>query len=72
MLRLVALSLLLALSLSLFDITHFGAVPNSDSVPDQFKNQQAILRALHAANSSESDRAIRIPNHKYYSMPIRI
>jgi hypothetical protein len=32
---------------------HFGAVPNSDSVPDQFKNQQAILNAIRAANSTD-------------------
>jgi hypothetical protein len=70
--HLLSLLALLALTQCLFDITKFGAVANSDSVPDQFRNQQAILAALSAANASAIDRVVRIPAHKFYSMPIRV
>jgi hypothetical protein len=39
---------------SVYDITQFGAVPNSDVVSDQFKNQKAILAAIAAANQSNT------------------
>ncbi len=44
---------LIALATSIYDITQFGAVPNSDTVSDQFKTQRAILSAIAAANSSQ-------------------
>jgi hypothetical protein len=53
MLRQVILLLgLLCLSQSIFDIISFGAVPHSDTVPDQFKNQKALHDAIVAANLS--------------------
>lgn len=61
-----------ALTNCLFDISDFGAVANSDIVNDQFKTQRAILSAIKAANSSQGERIVRIPNKKYYSMPIRV
>lgn len=71
--KLLILSTLLIIACSIFDITHFGAVPNSDTITDQFKNQKAILDAIRAANASTtSERIIRIPDKRYYSMPIRI
>jgi len=47
------LGLLICLGTSVFDITKFGAVPNSDSVVDQFKTQRAILAAIKSANQSD-------------------
>lgn len=67
------LALMLIAGIScVYDISNFGAVPNSDVLSDQFKNQRAILAAVSAANQSDSERCVRIPNKKYYSMPIRI
>ena len=54
------------------DIMSFGAVPNSDTLPDQFKNSKAILAAILRANSSATDRTVRIPAHKFYTMPVRV
>lgn len=51
-LRVTILILLVSLSVSVFDITKFGAVANSDSVTDQFKTQRAILAAIKSANQS--------------------
>ena len=63
----------LILTTSIFDITHFGAVPNSDTISDQFKNAKAILDAIKAANASlSSERVVRIPDKRFYSMPIRV
>ena len=71
--QLLLLATLLVLSCSLYDITHFGAVPNSDTITDQFKNQKAILDAIKAANASlTSERIVRIPDKRFYSMPIRV
>lgn len=42
----------LTLGSCIFDITQFGAVPNSDVLSDHFKNQRAILSAIAAANAS--------------------
>ena len=50
--KLLILSTLLFIAYSVFDITHFGAVSDSDTVTDQFKNQKAILDAIKAANAS--------------------
>ena len=71
--QLLLLATLLVLSCSLYDIMHFGAVPNSDTITDQFKNQKAILDAIKAANASlTSERIVRIPDKRFYSMPIRV
>ena len=48
----ILIMLLIAISSCIFDIDHFGAVVNSDTVNDQFKNQHAILEAIKAANAS--------------------
>lgn len=48
----ILLLALIAVTTSIYDITQFGAVPNSDVVSDQFKTQRAILSAIAAANSS--------------------
>jgi hypothetical protein len=48
----ILLLLLVASGSCIFDIDHFGAVANSDTVTDQFKTQQAILSAIRAANAS--------------------
>jgi hypothetical protein len=50
--KVISLFILITLTVSIYDITQFGAVPNSDSVSDQFKTQRAILSAIAAANSS--------------------
>jgi hypothetical protein len=64
---------LLIFTTSIFDITHYGAVPNSDTITDQFKNAKAILDAIKAANASiTSERIVRIPDKKFYSMAIRV
>lgn len=68
----VLLLAFLALSSCIFDITQFGAVPNSDVLGDHFKNQRAILSAIAAANASSGERIVRIPNKKFYTMPIRV
>jgi hypothetical protein len=72
MLKILLLTTLLVLGSSVYDILSFGAVPNSDTVHDQFINAEAILKAIQAANSSQGERVVRIPNKKFYSMPIRI
>lgn len=48
--RIISIALLIAVVACIYDISHFGAVPNSDVVSDQFKNQKAILAAIAAAN----------------------
>jgi hypothetical protein len=55
-----------------FNIVSFGAIPNSDSLIDQFKNQKAILAAIKAASESTIERVVVIPAKKFYTMPIRI
>jgi hypothetical protein len=70
--RLILLFLSVFLVDCVFDITNFGAVPNSDTISDQFLNQRAILSAISAANTSSGERIVRIPKHKFYSMPIRV
>ena len=71
--KIILLLTLITISLSVYDILHFGAIPHSDTVRDQFKNSEAILEAIRVANAStDSERIVRIPNKKFYSMPIRI
>jgi len=72
MIRIAALLLLLFATNCLYDILSFGAVPNSDTLRDQFANQKAILEAIKQANASKTERVVRIPNKKFYSMPIRV
>lgn len=72
MLRLLLVVSLVVMGTAVFDVLDFGALPNSDAVVDQFINTKAILAAIHAANISEGERVVRIPNHKFYSMPIRV
>ena len=50
--RVLMLLALLVVGTCIFDITQFGAVPNSDVLNDHFKNQRAILAAISAANAS--------------------
>lgn len=57
---------------SAVDIMQFGAIPNSDNVWDQFKNQKALTQAFLAANALETDRVVRIPAKTFYSMPFKI
>lgn len=63
---------LISIIFAAYDITQYGAVPHSDTISDQFKNQRAILAAIKDANKSENDRVIRIPSKTFYSMPIRV
>ena len=72
MLKIATLLLLLFTASCLYDIFSFGAVPNSDTLKDQFANQRAILEAIKQANASKTERVVRIPNKKFYSMPIRV
>jgi hypothetical protein len=72
LLKSLLLLALLTLCTSIYDIMEFGAVANSDVVSDQFKTQRAILSAIAAANSSQGERIVRIPNKKFYTMPIRV
>lgn len=73
MLNKTTLILLLAISInSAVDIMQFGAIPNSDNVKDHFQNQNAIIKALQAANASSIDRVVRIPAKTFYSMPFKI
>ena len=52
------------------DITKHGAVAKLDTVSAQFTNAKAVKAAILEANSSTSDRAVRIPKGTFYSMPI--
>lgn len=63
---------LLPLSLAIQDITSFGAIPKTDTVAAHKANSQAITRAILAANSSHTERSVRIPHGTYYSMPIAV
>ena len=71
-LRVAVFGLVVLVVSCVYDIEQFGAVAHSDTVSDQFRNSKAILAAVQAANSSEGERIVRIPNSKFYSMPIRI
>lgn len=72
MLKVLSIALMLVLSTSLFNILDFGAIPHSDTVPDQQANARAILKAIIAANSSLLDRVVLIPNKKFFSYPVRV
>lgn len=72
MLKIISLAAMLVLATSVFDIMHFGAIPHSDTVPDQQTNSRAILAAIKAANASEGERVVVIPNKKFFSYPIRV
>ena len=50
----ICILLLLVSSSSLFDIMQFGAIPDSDTVHDQFINSKAILETIKAANASKT------------------
>ena len=65
-------SIIILCTHSIFDITQYGAIPNSDNVKDHFTNQNAITQALLAANASQIDRVVRIPAKTFYSMPFKI
>jgi hypothetical protein len=67
--KLVFIIILVYCSDCAFDITNYGAVPNSDNLKDHFVNQNAIQAAILAANSSVIDRVVRIPAKTYYTMP---
>ena len=69
---LIVLATLIIVGASVEDILSYGAIPHSDTVRDQFINSEAILKAIKAANATQGERAVRIPNKKFFSMPIRI
>ena len=50
--KMILFIVLLVDALCLHNIMDYGAVPNSDTITDQFKNQQALFKAIYAANSS--------------------
>jgi hypothetical protein len=72
MLKIITLVTLLVLSSAVFDIMHFGAIPHSDTVPSQQTNARAILSAIIAANASDGERVVVIPNKKFFSYPVRV
>ena len=73
MIKILITAFLLSTVLCIFDIEHFGAIPNQDHLSAQRANTRAILEAIKAANSTTTEeRMVRISNKKYYSMPIRL
>lgn len=67
---LILLSLLLSLSSSTINILDEGAILNTDTIISQFQNSKIIKNSILKANSSETDRVVKIPKGKFYSMPI--
>ena len=55
---------------SIQDITDYGAIRKVDTVAVQKLNSQAITTAILKANSSSTDRSVRIPKGVFYSMPV--
>ena len=55
---------------SIVDITEYGAIRKVDTVAVQRLNSQAITSAVLKANSSSTDRSVRIPKGVFYSMPV--
>ena len=56
---------------SIFDIGQFGAIPHQDHISAQFANQQAFLKAVNAANSTDTEeRVVRVSKGTYYFMPV--
>ena len=50
-----------------FSIEQFGAIANNNSRVAAEKNSLAFVKALHAANSSLTDRTVLVPaNKKFY------
>lgn len=70
--RTIFLLLCIVLCSSVYDILDFGAIPHSDTVQDQQLNAKAILEAIKAANMSDGERVVRIPDKKFYSYPVKI
>ena len=69
------LILLINHALASQNILNFGAIANEDSLHAQTINANAINQAIIAANSSSSTgdaRTIVIPNHRFYSLTIKI
>ena len=66
---LAAISLLMHLS-SAFDIRDFGAIADEDSLAAEQMNSQALMDAIVAANFTESDRIVTVPNMTFHSMPV--
>ena len=62
--------MLIALAYSLVDIIAEGAIPYSDTIATQFLNAKIIKQSILKANSTLTDRIVRIPKHTFYSMPI--
>ena len=54
MLKYLLFTILITNALCVQDILSFGAVPNEDTLQAQFKNTEAILKAIKTANSSQT------------------
>jgi hypothetical protein len=60
------------------NILDFGGVPSALEIdtPTSFKNADAFMKAIQAANSSETDRVVHIPElpdgQRMYMMPLLI
>ena len=63
------ISLLLSLSMA-FDIRDFGAVADDDSLSAEQINGQAIMDAIVAANYTDTDRTVFVPNMTFHCMPV--
>ena len=54
-------------------ILDHGAIPSSNITADAFKNADAFLEAIKAANASETDREVLIPRgYKFVMMPTHV
>lgn len=62
------ISLVIYLSHCSHNILNYGAVPFSEKSSDAFKNSDAVTRAVYAANSSEDDREVLIPEGYSFTM----
>jgi hypothetical protein len=68
---LLVIATLLLVSQANFYIDDYGAVANSDTLDAQLANQQALMKAIAAANRSAPEyRKVVIPKKAYYFMPV--
>lgn len=74
----LAFSGLIAVASAVHNIIDFGASPSALEIdtPTSFKNADAFMQAIIAANSSETDRVVHIPalpeGQRMYMMPLLI
>ena len=74
-LLLLSACLLANLAASRHNILDYGAVSGKDSLKAERANQDAFIKALKAANETESlnDREVYVPaNMTFHSLPIRV